>query len=591
MTWYNSYRPKTFDDVVGQDLIKKIMKNSIAMDKIKHAYLLSGPHGVGKTTLARIFASELNDLQNHPEGSIDVIEMDAASHTSIEDIRNLIESSRTSPIHARFKIYIIDEVHMLSKPAMNALLKVLEEPPSYLIFLLATTNPEKLIETVLSRVSHLKLHAHSLDNIKDRLRHISKKEGVVIDEEALEIIAEQAKGSQRDAINLLETVSSNNLESYTGEHVSTLLGLAQKSLLLDISEQLLHQSLTTETIQHIQSAGLDGTGLLAQLLSLLCRKSLEGDKSFDTLIPVIADVLGQKLPLPEPALALAVIQSTLNDQPSVALPRPTQTPPEHPQEKTAPLVREQEPKYTADVQEQKPATPEQNTAPEKKVTPPENSIPQDDSQDSAPDPVATPETKSNTSSNLNEKHIYQALTRLQQESNTPPTFKMILPDIEVGEFNEADFISLELKSSGIFLKQLQSTKLKSWIQQGLTNMWNKTVVISTASRVGNKPRVFEEPVDDYTPAQIENTPPPAAPIENIEEEVPIDEAPSQEHSVSKIKEGEIFYSVYKKLPIEMEDGTLPVTESIPIPESSQTNTEASSDNTWDEHAEEMFDLE
>lgn len=320
MAWYNKYRPQQFTEVLGQDLVKTVLQNAIAKNRVKHAYLFSGPKGVGKTTLARIFAKQLNQTDQNPESALDIIELDAASHTGIDDIRQLIESAKTPPLAGRYKIFIIDEVHMLSKNAMNALLKILEEPPEYLIFLLATTNAEKLIPTVLSRLTILRLFNHTLSDIVANLRSIATSEGMCISDAALRLIATRSAGSQRDAINLLETIAGYQLDSYDEHNTAQLLGLLPHELLEKTAQNLLSPAqLDIELLKQLESQGVDGQGCLTQLLEFLLDRSLHNQAEYDELIMPVAEVVHLQLPTNGvlPALALVKVRLARTDRQSL----------------------------------------------------------------------------------------------------------------------------------------------------------------------------------------------------------------------------------------------------------------------------------
>lgn len=313
MAWYNDYRPTNFAEVIGQNLVKTVLQNALRQSKVKHGYLLSGPKGVGKTTIARIFANDLNDLIANPQASMDIIELDAASNSGVDNIRQLIDSAQTPPFAGKYKIFIIDEVHMLSKSAMNALLKILEEPPSFLIFLLATTNPEKLLPTVLSRLTKLALTSHTIEDIVTQLEMISTKEKLIIDKESLVLIAKRSSGGQRDAINLLETLASYGLESYSIKETSNLLGLVSSEIFDRVSNTLLTQdfALIKSIIQEIENIGLDGEGFLAQFLDYLLESVFESPSASQALILPVASILDMKLPINTIHSSFALIQAEI----------------------------------------------------------------------------------------------------------------------------------------------------------------------------------------------------------------------------------------------------------------------------------------
>ena len=215
---YRKYRPATFEDVAGQEAIVTLLTNAIKNNKISHAYLFSGGRGTGKTTVARIFAREIGC---NPE---DIIEIDAASNRGIDEIRELRDAVRTAPFNSLYKVYIIDEAHMLTKEAANALLKTLEEPPSHVIFILATTDPEKLPPTILSRCQRVNFSSPDHDTLAKRLLHVAKEEGVKLDEESARLIARHGRGSYRDALGILETATTSLLGTITTKDIENLLG-------------------------------------------------------------------------------------------------------------------------------------------------------------------------------------------------------------------------------------------------------------------------------------------------------------------------------------------------------------------------------
>jgi DNA polymerase-3 subunit gamma/tau len=269
------YRPQTFDEIVGQEHVSQTLKNGIATGKISHAYLFSGPRGIGKTTTARILAKALNCKQGPtPQpcnkctscveisrgSSLDVLEIDGASNRGIDEIRSLRENVKFSPVSSRYKIYIIDEAHQITHDAFNALLKTLEEPPRHIIFMLATTQPEKIPPTILSRCQRFAFKLIPQKKIRERLDYIVNQEGVKIEEEALNLIASRGEGSLRDAQSLLDQVIS-----YAGDKEITLqdtnfiLGVLPFERLVEFSD-LIAQHKAREIlslIDEIAEAGYD----------------------------------------------------------------------------------------------------------------------------------------------------------------------------------------------------------------------------------------------------------------------------------------------------------------------------------------------
>ncbi len=231
---YRQYRSTSFDEVLGQEHITETLKNSIAKQSIGHAYLLSGPRGVGKTSVARILAYAVNGLPYDADGNhLDIIEIDAASNRRIDEIRSLRERVHIAPVSATYKVYIIDEVHMLTKEAFNALLKTLEEPPAHVIFILATTDAHKLPDTIVSRCIRFTFRPIDQAAIAQHLTHIAQSENITISDEAVELLAQHGDGSFRDSISLLDQVK-NAGETIELADIERALGLAPDALVEQI---------------------------------------------------------------------------------------------------------------------------------------------------------------------------------------------------------------------------------------------------------------------------------------------------------------------------------------------------------------------
>jgi len=288
------YRPQVFSDLIGQEVMVETISNAIKLGKTPNAYLLTGIRGVGKTTTARLIAKSLNCKINEDNNKtcskenfcsnceeiinsthMDVLEMDAASKTGIDDVRELIENSKYSPTNAKFKIFIIDEVHMLSKQAFNGLLKTLEEPPPSLKFILATTEVRKIPVTILSRCQRFDLKRVSVTQLSNHLKDICKKEGGKISDEAIQVIGRASEGSVRDAISLLDraiisqTISKNNLIDESD--VRKMLGIADKTKLIQLFKDILDgkEEAAIKSLKSLIKEGLDAKNFLNDILEII----------------------------------------------------------------------------------------------------------------------------------------------------------------------------------------------------------------------------------------------------------------------------------------------------------------------------------
>ncbi len=302
MSLYRKYRPHRFSQISGQKTVVRVLNNALARQKPGHAYLLTGPRGTGKTTLARVFSQAVNCLDPQPQPdpqekityqepcgkcancqlieqnkTIDIIEIDAASHTGVENIRQLKEELDLPPGALKYKVYIIDEVHMLSIGAFNALLKTLEEPPNHAIFILATTEFQKVPETITSRCQNFTISLLSEDQILTRLQAVCQKENAAIEKEALEIIALEAGGGMRDALSLLEKIillgggDQKSQQAITAQEASQILGTSSKNNLINFAQSLAEGDVAKglEQIQRLQREGISLESFNKNFLSFL----------------------------------------------------------------------------------------------------------------------------------------------------------------------------------------------------------------------------------------------------------------------------------------------------------------------------------
>lgn len=291
---YRKYRSKSLSEIVGQEHITQSLDAAIKSDKISHAYLFTGPRGTGKTSIARILAHEINKLPYTDDSvHMDIIEIDAASNRRIDEIRELRERVHTAPTSAKYKVYIIDEVHMLTKEAFNALLKTLEEPPAHVVFILATTEAHKLPETIISRTQRYAFKPIPHQKVVDHLRTIATQESIAITDEALAVIAVNGGGSFRDSISLLDQVSSGGAE-ITVDDVRHSLGIAPDEVIQGLLQALDSHSIagTLDALSNLRQAGYQSGQIAKQLIQHLRERLLAGDYSSDSvaLIAALLDI-------------------------------------------------------------------------------------------------------------------------------------------------------------------------------------------------------------------------------------------------------------------------------------------------------------
>ena len=360
---YRKYRSRSLDEVLGQDHVTGILRRALERGKVAHAYLLTGPRGVGKTSVARILAHEINHLPYDENSShLDIIEIDAASNNGVDDIRALREKAQVAPVSAPKKVYIIDEVHMLSKPAFNALLKTLEEPPEHVVFILATTDADKLPATILSRVQQFFFRPIPVGIMTKQLMNIAKKEGFAIEEDAARLIAERSRGGFRDGISTLDQLSilATPDQPLTASMVTEYLGLSDTMVLGNLLDSYPSDDndKVLNTFQELENSGANSVVVSHQLLSI-ARNRLRKNPNLIGLVQQLIEVDRH----PHPDLKLLTIfmnnDSQQTEKPVATKKNTTQAAPQKPAEKPTPIKPTESAKPTEKPieKEEKPAEP------------------------------------------------------------------------------------------------------------------------------------------------------------------------------------------------------------------------------------------
>jgi len=314
---YRTYRSKKLSEIVGQEHITTALTHALEKGTISHAYLFTGPRGVGKTSIARILAHEINGLPYDDDSMhLDIIEIDAASNRRIDEIRDLRDKVHTAPTSAKYKVYIIDEVHMLTKEAFNALLKTLEEPPAHVVFILATTEAHKLPETIISRTQRFGFKPVEMPKVVAHLRDIAKKEKISIDDDALELIAAHGEGSFRDSISLLDQVR-NHAGKVTLASVQQVLGIAPAELIADMLDALqMHNAVgIVSALQQMHDQGNEPAQVAKQLGEALRGALIAGQSALahDVVVKLLTQLV--QVPVshdPKIALEIALLDAALS---------------------------------------------------------------------------------------------------------------------------------------------------------------------------------------------------------------------------------------------------------------------------------------
>ena len=326
---YRKYRSRSLNEIVGQKPIVTALTNALQSNEISHAYLFTGPRGVGKTSIARILAFEINDLPYSDNLPIDIIEIDAASNRRIDEIRNLREKVMIAPVSAKYKVYIIDEVHMLTKEAFNALLKTLEEPPQHVVFILATTESHKLPDTIISRTQQYNFKLAEPSEVVDHLTKISKKENIIIEQDALKTLAIHSGGSLRDALSLLDQVRHSGGKEITNKQIEQVLGLPPESVIDGILECISdnNASKLINILKDASDNGVSASLIADSLINKLRGLLVYGDAhlSRKVVIELLRNLVNiDQSPRPSVQLEIETLQALFDNHPDT-IAKSTQT--------------------------------------------------------------------------------------------------------------------------------------------------------------------------------------------------------------------------------------------------------------------------
>ncbi len=492
-TLFLKYRPQTFGDLVGQELVIKTLRNALKNEKPSHAYLFSGSRGTGKTSTARIFAKGLNclDLDNgSPCGKcnicettangslVDVIEIDAASNRGIDEIRALRERVNFTPNIAKRKIYIIDEVHMLTKEAFNALLKTLEEPPDHAFFCLATTEMHKIPETIVSRCQSFIFQRFPIEQLVDRLEHISKSENIKAERTALELIAKKAEGGMRDAISLLEQMAAETDGDIKEDTVRDSLGISSTEILENFWDAIYNNQSESgfEILKNISQKGGDFRTFGHDFLSFLRQKlhdNLNNNEVLEKVLLAIEEV--QKAisrlktsPIIELPFEIAVVNLTTDIQTTIvpaSRPAPAAKSVSQNAVKSAPIQQE----VSSQSAPPPPAPPEENSGFvfEKPLSP--------DQKTSAP-VVETPKPAAPVAvdSNFSVESVKSQMAVIAEKAGIPifvkKSFMTAVPRIEGNDINFN-------VASSFHLEKLSESSTQNSIQKALSDIYGQSIVI------------------------------------------------------------------------------------------------------------------